>query len=111
VKKEMVVGVLIVGVVSVAAAVAAVSPRVEARLFRFQPTRLEAKSGTEVQWTNRDDIAHTVTAGTPGAPQPAFRLVLEGRGATASATFAGPGAYPYFCERHPDMRGEIRIEP
>jgi plastocyanin len=91
--------------------VAAVSPGVEARLFRFQPTRLEAKSGTEVRWTNRDDIAHTVTAGTPGSPQPAFRLVLEGRGATASATFAGPGAYPYFCERHPDMRGEIRIEP
>lgn len=82
----------------------------EVRLFQFRPIRLEAKPGTPVQWTNRDDITHTVTAGTPGAPQSAFRLVLEGRGATASATFAAPGAYPYFCERHLDMRGEIRIE-
>lgn len=110
-KKELALGVLMVGVAGIAAAVAAVSPDVEARLFQFRPTRLDARSGTEVQWTNRDDITHTVTAGTPGAPQLSFRLMLEGRGATASATFAGPGAYPYFCERHPDMRGEIRIEP
>jgi plastocyanin len=63
-----------------------------------------------VQWTNRDDITHTVTAGTPEARQSAFRLRLEGRGATARVQFAQPGVYPYFCERHQTMRGEIRIE-
>jgi plastocyanin len=112
VKKQMALGVVVVGVAGVAAAVAAaVSPGVEVKLFQFKPTRIEAKPGAEVQWTNRDDITHTVTPGKPGAPQSAFRLVLEGRGATGSATFAGPGDYPYFCERHPDMRGEIHIEP
>jgi len=111
VKKAMALGVLMAGVAGVAAAVAAVSPGVDVKLFQFKPTRIEAKPGAEVRWTNHDDITHTVTAGKPGAPQPAFRLVLEGRGATASTTLAGPGDYPYFCERHPDMRGEIHVEP
>ena len=28
---------------------------------------------------------------------------------TATVHFKEPGVYPYFCERHPSMRGEIRV--
>jgi hypothetical protein len=30
------------------------------------------------RWTNRDRIAHTVTAGTPERPETAFSAVLDG---------------------------------
>jgi plastocyanin len=94
---------------AMARAGAPVATSVEAQLFRFRPARV-LQPGTRVQWTNRDDITHTVTAGTPEAPQSVFRLVLDGRGVTASATFDEAGIYLYFCERHQHMRGEIRIE-
>lgn len=85
------------------------SPEVEVRVFQFKPARFEVPRGTRVQWANRDDVGHTVTAGTPEAPQPAFQVVLEGRGTTASVLFGEPGTYPYFCERHQHMRGEISV--
>lgn len=104
-------GVVLAGALGIAAvAPAASSPEVEVQLFRFRPARLDVQPGTRVQWTNRDDVPHTITAGTPKAPQAVFRLVLEGRGAAAGGTFAERGSYPYFCERHHHMRGEIRVQ-
>lgn len=86
------------------------SPDVEVQLFRYRPDRLAIWSGDRVRWTNRDDITHTITAGTPEAPQSTFRLVLAGRGATASAEFLKQGSSPYFCERHRHMQGEITVQ-
>lgn len=83
---------------------------VSVRLFQFRPTTLSAKPGTRVTWTNRDDIRHTVTAGTPERHEGTFDLVLDGAGATASVEFTTPGVYPYFCARHSQMRGEVRIQ-
>ncbi len=104
-------GIVLVGALGITAlGPAASSPEVEVRLFRFRPAGLEVHPGTRVQWTNRDDITHTITAGTPQAPQAAFRLVLEGRGVAAGGTFTERGVYPYFCERHHHMRGEIRVQ-
>jgi plastocyanin len=84
---------------------------VTVQLFKFRPDRLEAKSGTRVTWTNQDDIGHTVTSGTPEAPDRAFELRLAGKGATGAFEFVRPGVFPYFCTRHPAMRGEIHVNP
>jgi plastocyanin len=90
---------------------AAPDAAVEARVFQFRPGALEVERGTKVTWTNQDDIAHTVTAGTPEAPAAGgFDLKLDDKGARASAEFRAPGAYPYFCRRHQAMRGEIRVK-
>jgi|SRR5262245_26566983 len=83
---------------------------VSVQLFQFRPATLTVKPGTRVTWTNRDDIRHTVTAGTPEQREGTFALALDGSGATASMAFTAPGVYPYFCERHRDMRGEVRVE-
>src|SRR5262245_39209894 len=83
---------------------------VSVQLFQFRPATVTVKPGTRVTWTNRDDIQHTVTAGTPEQREGTFALALDGAGATASMQFSTPGVHPYFCERHPDMRGEVRIE-
>ena len=81
----------------------------EVRVFQFQPGALEVRAGSRVSWTNRDDIAHTVTSGTPGSPDGRFDLRLAGKGAIGSAVLAEPGLYLYFCTRHPSMRGEVVV--
>ena len=90
-------------------AVASPEPQVEIRVFQFRPGRLEIKAGTKVAWTNQDNITHTVTSGTPEARSGRFGQRLEGKGTTATVEFSEPGVYAYFCERHPSMRGEIRV--
>lgn len=79
------------------------------RTFQFRPDGLGVKSGTRVQWANTDDIEHTVTSGTPDRPDGRFHTPLDGKGATFSYTFQEPGTYSYFCDRHHEMRGEIRV--
>jgi len=80
------------------------------KTFQFNPGRLEVKTGTKITWTNQDEIVHTVTSGTPETRDGRFGSPLDGKGATTSVTFTEPGTYPYFCERHQSMQGEIRVQ-
>lgn len=88
----------------------AAEPAVEIRTFRFGPGRLDVPAGTRVTWTNQDEITHTVTSGAPGSPDGRFDQRLPGKGVTATVELEEPGLYPYFCDRHPSMRGEIRVK-
>ena len=97
-------------VIVVAPTVARAEPQIEIRIFQFRPGRLEIKAGTTVAWTNQDAITHTVTSGTPEARNGHFGQRLDGKGTTTTVEFSSPGVYPYFCERHPSMRGEIRVD-
>lgn len=92
-----------------AGSLVAASGDVEVKLFQFRPGALEVAAGRAVTWVNQDDIAHTVTSGTPERPGGPFDAALAGKGATATIRFAEPGVYPYFCSRHQAMRGEIRV--
>jgi plastocyanin len=83
------------------------APSVNIRLFQFRPAQIEIVAGTKVTWSNEDDIVHTVTSGTTDTQGLSRRL--DGKGAAASVEFPRPGVYPYRCERHPAMRGEIRV--
>jgi plastocyanin len=96
-------------VVAALVASAAPTPAVDIQVFQFQPGAVEVRAGTAVTWTNRDDIEHTVTSGDPEHRGGRFDLHLPGRGTTKTVTFNEPGVYPYFCDRHPSMRGEIRV--
>jgi plastocyanin len=69
---------------------------------------LAAPAGS--QQGNQDDITHIVTSGTPESPDGKFSQKLEGKGAVATFELSQPGVYPYFCERHRSMRGEIRVK-
>jgi len=98
-------------ILSLAAPSTAAPPRspVDIRVFQFKPAQLEVTPGTLVAWSNHDDITHTVTSGRPDARDGRFQQRLEGKGSTLSVDFNERGVYPYFCERHPSMRGEIRV--
>jgi plastocyanin len=77
--------------------------------FQFKPAKLEVKAGTQVTWINQDDIRHTVTSGAPEKKDGRFDAPLVGKGKSFSFTFAQPGTYSYFCERHEHMRGEVQV--
>jgi plastocyanin len=69
----------------------------------FSPTTLNVKTGQQVTWTNKQDIAHTVTA--DGG---AFDHQMP-PGATFSFTFAKAGSFPYHCNIHPSMTATVQV--
>jgi plastocyanin len=85
------------------------APAVDIQLFQFQPAAIAIRAGTATTWTNRDDIEHTVTSGDPEQRTDRFDRRISARGATATVSFQEPGVYRYFCDRHPSMRGAVRV--
>lgn len=71
----------------------------------FDPSTVEVPVGSEVTWVNGDDTPHTSTAedGTWDSGN------LE-EGAEFSFTAEEPGTYPYVCDIHPSMKGELVVE-
>jgi plastocyanin len=86
------------------------APVVTVKLFQYQPPTLTVTQGTRVVWTNEDEILHTVTGLAGAAGARAIEGTLDGKGASTARTFTERGVFPYVCERHPHMRGEIRVE-
>ena len=73
--------------------------------FVFSPKTLSVKKGTTVTWTNKDSMAHTVTA-TNGTGPSSGTL---GNGASYSYTFATVGTFPYTCTFHSSMQGTVIV--
>ena len=93
---------------------------VDIKGFMFQPNPVRIAPGTTVQWTNQDEILHTVTSGmrsydeqhlqkdiVPGPP--GFDFQLDGKGRTATFTFSQAGSFSYLCSRHPGMDAQIIV--
>ena len=73
--------------------------------FSFGPGTLTVPVGTNVTWTNRDDIPHTVVS-TEGA----FKSKVIDTDEKFSYTFTKAGTFPYFCSIHPKMTGKIVVQ-
>jgi plastocyanin len=74
--------------------------------FAFTPAMLTVPAGTEVSWTNRDDIPHTVTS---ALRPPLFKSPALDTGDRFSTRFDRPGIYGYFCSLHPHMEGTVVV--
>ena len=73
--------------------------------FSFAPGTLTVPAGTEVRWTNRDDIPHTVVSNDNSFKSKALDTDEE-----FTYTFTKPGTYKYFCSIHPKMVGQIVVQ-
>jgi plastocyanin len=72
--------------------------------FNFSPAALTVKAGTQITWTNGDDIPHTVVSnGT-------FKSKVLATGEKFTFTADKPGTYSYFCSIHPNMTGKVVVE-
>jgi plastocyanin len=72
--------------------------------FAFRPERLEVAVGTTVMWTNRGQVAHSVTA-----DDGSFDSGTIEAGAQRGMTFSRAGTFSFHCTPHPFMRGVIVV--
>jgi plastocyanin len=72
--------------------------------FRFTPVTLDIAVGTQVIWTNQQNVAHDVTADD----RKYFSDTLE-TDETFSHTFTTPGTYTYHCSIHPFMKATVVV--
>ncbi|HEX2025574.1 MAG TPA: plastocyanin/azurin family copper-binding protein, partial [Actinomycetota bacterium] len=69
----------------------------------FRPGVIRADPGTSVTFVNRDPIDHNVSASGWGNLEP------MAHGDSFTATFGGPGVYPFACMYHPGMVGAVVV--
>jgi plastocyanin len=73
--------------------------------FKFGPETLTIDKGTEVTWTNRDDIPHSIVM---------MALGVHSKPLDTDNTFAfrfdKAGTYNYICGIHPAMHGKIVVK-
>jgi len=79
---------------------------VEVRIdnFSFSPTSLVVKAGTQITWTNRDDIPHTVVE-----EDKVFQSRVLDTDEKFMFTPTKPGTYTYYCSLHPKMTGKVIV--
>lgn len=75
----------------------------------FNPAAKTVQQGTTLKWTNNDNVAHTVTSGTPGNANGTFNSGNIANGGSFSYTFNTVGTFSYFCSIHPSMTGTITV--
>lgn len=78
--------------------------QIEIRDFTFSPAVLRAKPGQAITVTNRDFVAHTLTAKDGSIDS---GDIVQDQSWTFIAP--GPGSIPYYCEPHPQMTGTLEI--
>lgn len=77
----------------------------------FVPANITVAAGTTVTWTNQDSYEHTVTSGTPQAPDGKFDSGLIGQNATFSYKFDTKGTFNYYCKPHQQvMKGTVTVQ-
>ena len=79
--------------------------RIEMKGVAFAPAQLMVRTGDIVEWVNGDIVAHTATSKDGGFD---IRVLSGQRG---SAVMTRPGAFTYSCRYHPNMKGQVVVEP
>ena len=73
--------------------------------FSFAPATLTVKAGTQITWTNADDIPHTVVS-----DDQSFKSRVLDTDEKFTFMASKPGTYSYFCSIHPKMTGKVVVE-
>ena len=82
----------------------------------YSPNPMNVKVGDTVTWTNDDSQAHTITSGNSSDPDkgkvfdssPNFNPLLAPK-QTFQHKFTTTGDFPYFCQLHPTMIGNVVV--
>ena len=96
---------MVARITSLAAAGEPAAAEVKIDNFSFAPALVTVPVGTQVTWTNRDDIPHTVV--TDDAAIKSRALDTDEK---FTFTFTKPGTYQYFCSIHPKMKGTVIVK-
>lgn len=75
----------------------------------FAPVNETIMAGGIVIWTNNDLITHTITSGTPGAPDGKFDLTIPAA-TTKCLKFTGAGTFNYYSKSLASMTAVILVQ-
>ena len=78
----------------------------------YDPNPVNVKAGDTVTWTNDDSQIHTVTSGTDSSDPNTgkeFDSSMLSQNQTFSHKFTTAGEFPYFCQLHPTMVGNVIV--
>ena len=73
--------------------------------FTFTPNTVSVPVGTEVRWTNHDDIPHTVVS-----DDKAIKSKVLDTDEQFTYKFTKAGTYNYFCSIHPKMTAKVVVQ-
>ena len=73
--------------------------------FTFSPATLTTAKGTEVTWTNQDDIPHSIVLTAIGVRSKAIDTDKA-----FTYRFDKIGTFNYICGLHPHMHGQIMVK-
>jgi plastocyanin len=73
--------------------------------FSFAPKELTIAAGTQITWTNKDDVPHTIVS-----VDHQFKSKTLDTDEKFSFIFQSAGTYEYFCSIHPKMTGKIIVK-
>ena len=72
----------------------------------FNPGSITVSANTTITWRNKDSNSHTVTSNTGGQ----FDSGTIAGGGTYTHQFTTAGTYPYHCNFHSGMTGQVVVQ-
>ncbi len=72
--------------------------------FSFKPQKLTVSPGSDVTWTNKDDVPHNVVSATG-----LFKSKTLDTDQSFTHAFKDNGEYKYYCQIHPHMTGSVVV--
>lgn len=79
-------------------------PAVAIENYAYSPSPITVTVGQTVRFTNKDDVAHTVTD-----QNGAFDSGMLDKDKSWSFKFEKAGTYTYYCTVHPSMKGSVVV--
>ena len=79
--------------------------RIDMKSVSFAPAQVTARAGDILEWNNSDIVAHTATSKEGGFD---VNVVPGQKGSTV---VKGSGTFDYICRYHPNMTGQIVVQP
>ena len=73
--------------------------------LKFDPPKISAHVGDTIEWESQDFVVHTATARNKD-----WDVTIPAKG-VGRVTLERAGDVAYFCRFHPNMTGEIVVEP
>jgi plastocyanin len=75
----------------------------------FSPDPAEISVGDSINWTNDDAIIHWVRSGVSATTYGLFDTDILAPHSSKVIEFDSPGTFPYFCQIHPFMVGQVKV--
>jgi plastocyanin len=76
----------------------------------YDPATITVKKGDAIEWTNNDNVPHTVTSKKDDGKSFDSSIILNGKKFVLDTSTLGDSEYEYFCTLHPYMNGKIALQ-